>query len=168
MLVEKIDGKNKGVKILVYYQKMTPRGYQKIKDEIVRLKKDRPRRIKILQEARSLGDLSENTEYTEAKRDLGHLQSRLRYLDKQLKYAEVVEKKADGRVDLGKTVTLKFDDDTETEKYQVVGRMEADIADGRIAFDSPLGQAIMKKTVGTTVKVDAPAGDYQVTIIEIK
>lgn len=151
---------------MVYYQKMTPEGYQKIKNEIAELKKDRPRRIKILQEARALGDLSENTEYTEAKRDLGHLQSRVRYLEKQLKYADVVDKTADGKVDLGKTVTLKFDDD-ETEKYKVVGRMEADIADGKVAFDSPLGQAIMKKEVNTTVSVMAPAGEYHVTIMAI-
>ena len=102
---------------MVYFQKMTPEGYKQIEDEIARLKKDRPRRIKILQDARALGDLSENTEYTEAKRDLGHLQSRLRYLDKQLKYAEIVETKDDGKVDLGKTVVLKFDDDDETEEY---------------------------------------------------
>lgn len=152
---------------MVYYQKMTPEGYQKIKNEIAELKKDRPRRIKILQEARALGDLSENTEYTEAKRDLGHLQSRVRYLEKQLKYADVVDKTADGKVDLGKTVTLKFDDDDETEKYKVVGRMEADIVDGKVSFDSPLGQAIMKKEVNTTVSVMAPAGEYHVTIMAI-
>ena len=162
--MDNIEKKKLGENILVYYQKMTPQGYQKIKDEIADLKKDRPRRIKILQEARSLGDLSENTEYTEAKRDLGHLQSRLRYLEKQLKYAEIIEKTADGKVDLGKTVTLKFADDSETETYQVVGRMEADIGAGKIAFDSPLGQAIMKKEVGETVKVVAPAGEYRVTI----
>ena len=166
--MDNIEKKKLGENILVYYQKMTPQGYQKIKDEITSLKKDRPRRIKILQEARSLGDLSENTEYTEAKRDLGHLQSRLRYLEKQLKYAEIIEKKADGKVDLGKTVTLKFADDPETETYQVVGRMEADIGAGKIAFDSPLGQAIMKKEVGETVKVVAPAGEYRVTIKAIK
>lgn len=166
--MDNIEKKKLGENILVYYQKMTPQGYQKIKDEITSLKKDRPRRIKILQEARSLGDLSENTEYTEAKRDLGHLQSRLRYLEKQLKYAEIVEKTADGKVDLGKTVTLKFGDDAETEIYQVVGRMEADISAGKIAFDSPLGQAIMKKKVGKTVKVEAPAGEYQVTIEAIE
>ncbi|WEV36721.1 transcription elongation factor GreA [Lactobacillus sp. ESL0677] len=153
---------------MVYYQKMTPEGYQKIKNEIADLKKDRPRRIKILQEARSLGDLSENTEYTEAKRDLGHLQSRLRYLDKQLKYAEIVEKTNDGKVDLGKTVTLKFAGDAETEEYRIVGRMEANLDEGKIAFDSPLGQAIMKQPVETTVTVAAPAGEYQVTIMAIK
>ena len=85
-----------------------------------------------------------------------------------MKYAEIIEKKADGKVDLGKTVTLKFADDPETETYQVVGRMEADIAAGKVAFDSPLGQAIMKKEAGQTVSVAAPAGEYQVTIAAIE
>ena len=152
---------------MVYFQKMTPEGYKQIEDESARLKKDRPRRIKILQAARALGDLSENTEYTEAKRDLGHLQSRLRYLGKQLKYAEIVETKDDGKVDLGKTVVLKFDDD-ETEEYKIVGRMEADLADGKISFDSPLGQAIMKQEAGIVATVEAPAGEYKVTIVEVK
>ncbi len=153
---------------MVYFQKMTPEGYKQIEDEIARLKKDRPRRIKILQDARALGDLSENTEYTEAKRDLGHLQSRLRYLDKQLKYAEIIETKDDGKVDLGKTVVLKFDDDDETEEYKIVGQMEANLEDGKISFDSPLGQAIMKKEAGVTSVVEAPAGEYKVTIVEAK
>ena len=153
---------------MVYFQTMTPERYKQIEDEIARLKKDRPRRIKILQDARALGDLSENTEYTEAKRDLGHLQSRLRYLDKQLKYAEIVETKDDGKVDLGKTVVLKFDDDDETEEYKIVGRMEANLEDGKISFDSPLGQAIMKKEAGVTSIVEAPAGEYKVTIVEVK
>ncbi|MBW7986032.1 transcription elongation factor GreA [Lactobacillus helveticus] len=153
---------------MVYFQKMTPEGYKQIEDEIERLKKDRPRRIKILQAARALGDLSENTEYTEAKRDLGHLQSRLRYLGKQLKYAEIVKTTDDGKVDWGKTVVLKFDDDDETEEYKIVGRMEADLADGKISFDSPLGQAIMKQEAGGVATVEAPAGEYKVTIVEVK
>lgn len=143
---------------MVYFQKMTPEGYKQIEDEIARLKKGRPRRIKILQAARALGDLSENTEYTEAKR----------YLGKQLKYTEIVETKDDGKVDLGKTVVLKFDDDEDTEEYKIVGRMEADLADGKISFGSPLSQAIMKKEAGTTSTVGAPAGEYKVTIVEVK
>lgn len=143
---------------MVYFQKMTPEGYKQIEDEIARLKKGRPRRIKILQAARALGDLSENTEYTEAKR----------YLGKQLKYTEIVETKDDGKVDLGKTVVLKFDDDEDTEEYKIVGRMEADLADGKISFGSPLGQAIMKKEAGTTSTVGAPTGEYKVTIVEVK
>lgn len=103
---------------MVYFQKMTPEGYKQIEDEIARLKKGRPRRIKILQAVRALGDLSENTEYT--------------------------------------------------EEYKIVGRMEADLADGKISFGSPLGQAIMKKEAGTTSTVGAPAGEYKVTIVEVK
>lgn len=153
---------------MVYYQKMTPEGYQEIKDEIASLKKDRPRRIKILQAARALGDLSENTEYTEAKRDLGHLQSRLRYLEKQLKYAEIVEKNDKETIDLGSQIVLEFDDDDEQVEYKLVGRMEQDLAKGKLAFDSPLGQAIMKKKAGERVTVEAPAGQYSVRIIEVK
>ena len=149
---------------MVYFQKMTPEGYREIEEEIKRLKKDRPRRIKILQEARSMGDLSENSEYTTAKQELGHLQSRLRYLDKQLKYAEIIEQKNNGTIDLGSEVKLKFEDDDEAETYKIVGRMEADLAKNKVSFDSPLGQALMKQTAGKTVTVEAPAGSYQVKI----
>ncbi|QNQ80981.1 transcription elongation factor GreA [Lactobacillus sp. PV034] len=153
---------------MVYFQKMTPEGYREIEEEIKRLKKDRPRRIKILQEARSMGDLSENSEYTTAKQELGHLQSRLRYLDKQLKYAEIIEQKNDGTIDLGSKVKLKFEDDDEAETYKIVGRMEADLTKNKVSFDSPLGQALMKQTAGKTVTVEAPAGSYQVEIIGVR
>lgn len=152
---------------MVYFQKMTPEGYREIEEEIKRLKKDRPRRIKILQEARSMGDLSENSEYTTAKQELGHLQSRLRYLDKQLKYAEIIEQKNDGTIDLGSEVKLRFEDDEEAETYKIVGRMEADLAKNKVSFDSPLGQALMKQTAGKTVTVEAPAGSYQVKILAV-
>lgn len=153
---------------MVYFQKMTPQGYQEIEDEIARLKKDRPRRIKILQEARSLGDLSENSEYTEAKRDLGHLESRLRYLGKQLKYAQVIEKSNKDEIDLGSIVELLFEGEDESDTYQVVGRMEADLEKGKVSFDSPLGKAIMKQKADTTVTVEAPAGNYQVKILKVE
>lgn len=147
---------------------MTPEGYKKIETEIAELKKDRPRRIKILQEARSLGDLSENSEYTEAKRDLGHLQSRLRFLNKQLQYAQIVQKNNDGVIDLGSQVEIQFEDEVEIEPYTIVGTLEADVIDNKISFDSPLGAALMHKKVGDLVKVNAPAGSYQVRIISVK
>lgn len=147
---------------------MTPEGYKKIETEIAELKKDRPRRIKILQEARSLGDLSENSEYTEAKRDLGHLQSRLRFLNKQLQYAQIVQKNNDGVIDLGSQVEIQFEDEVEIEPYTIVGTLEADVIDNKISFDSPLGAALMNKKAGDLVKVNAPAGSYQVRIISVK
>ena len=140
---------------MVYFQKMTPEGYQQIEDEIARLKKDRPRRIKILQAARALGDLSENTEYTEAKRDLGHLQSRLRYLGKQLKYAEIVKAEDDGKVDLGKTVVLKFDDDDETEDiYSTSSEHDKDSSAGVISESETKESVITEDTDETGKKTD--------------
>lgn len=153
---------------MVYFQKMTPEGYKQIEKKISDLKKDRPRRIKILQEARSMGDLSENSEYTEAKKDLGHLQSRLRYLNNQLKYAEIIKKSDDNLIDLGSIVELKIDEDIDITTYTIVGRLEADLAKGKVSFDSPLGQALMKQKVGSIVTVSAPAGKYQVEVISLK
>ena len=111
----------------VYFQKMTPEGHQQIVDEIEALKADRPAKIKQLQEARALGDLSENAEYSAAKRDLRHLESRLRYLNKQLQYAQVIEPEDNGEVDIGTDVELRFEDDNETETYHIVGKQEANV-----------------------------------------
>ena len=153
---------------MVYYQKMTPEGYKKIEDEIAALKADRPRRVQNLKEARALGDLSENTEYSTAKRELRHLDSRVRYLNKQLKYAEVIETVNDGKVNLGKQVEIRYEDDQEVEEYRIVGRMEEAVGDGKLPFDSPLGHALMKHKAGDRVTVEAPMGDYEVTILSVK
>lgn len=142
---------------------MTPAGYQQIKDQIRQLELDRPGRIKQLQEARALGDLSENAEYSAAKRDLRHLEGRLRYLNKLLQYAEVQEPTTASTVDLGKFVTIRFAEDDVTT-YQIVGKFEADLATGKLSFDSPLGRALLNHSIGDTVLVDAPNGDYEVTI----
>ena len=151
----------------VYFQKMTPEGHQQIVDEIEALKADRPAKIKQLQEARARGDLSENAEYSAAKRDLRHLESRLRYLNKQLQYAQVIEPEDNGEVDIGTDVELRFEDDNETETYHIVGKQEANVDEQKISFDSPIGRAIMHQKAGTTVDVVAPASSYQVTIIKV-
>lgn len=152
----------------VYFQKMTKAGYQEITDAITHLQAQRPAKIEQLKAARALGDLSENTEYSTAKRELRHLESRLRYLNKQLQYSQVV-KPADGQtVDLGTKVTLRFDDDDEVTDYQVVGKMEANLAKQKISFDSPLGKALLHHRAGETVTVQAPQASYQVTIIKIQ
>lgn len=151
----------------VYFQKMTKAGYQEIEDEIARLQAQRPAKIDQLKAARTLGDLSENTEYSTAKRELRHLESRLRYLNKQLQYSEIITPADAKQVDLGTTVTLRFDDDNDVVTYQIVGKQEADLAKQKVSFDSPLGRAIMHQPAGTTVTVQAPQSSYQVTIIEI-
>ena len=138
----------------VYFQKMTPTGYHEIEEQ--------------LKAARALGDLSENTEYSTAKRELRHLESRMRYLNKQLQYAEIVKPNDSQTVDLGTTVTLQFEDDDETVDYIIVGKQEADLKKQKVSFDSPLGQAVLHHKVGETVTVQAPQSTYGVKILAVK
>ena len=152
----------------VYFQKMTPTGYHEIEEEIEELKKQRPAKIEQLKAARALGDLSENTEYSTAKRELRHLESRIRYLNKQLQYAEIVKPNDSQTVDLGTTVTLQFEDDDETVDYIIVGKQEADLKKQKVSFDSPIGQAFIHHKVGETVNVQAPQSTYGVKILAVK
>lgn len=152
----------------IYFQKMTPAGYKEIEEQIEELKRDRPSKIARLKAARALGDLSENTEYSTAKRDLRHLESRLRFLNKQLTYAQVVEPQNNGKIDLGSKVTIEFLDDHEKVTYQLVGTQEADLTKNKLAFDSPLGQALMGKTAPAQVEVASPDSIYKVTIINVE
>lgn len=152
----------------VYFQKMTSNGYHEIEQEIAQLQQQRPAKIEQLKAARALGDLSENTEYSTAKRELRHLESRLRYLNKQLQYAEIVTPSNDHTVDLGTTVTIQFIDDGEEERYQIVGKQEVDLAQQKVSFDSPLGRALLHQAAGATVTVEAPQAAYQVKIINVE
>ncbi|MFC6201067.1 transcription elongation factor GreA [Lactiplantibacillus nangangensis] len=149
------------------FNKMTPAGYHAIEQEIADLIAQRPHRIKVLAAAAALGDRSENAEYTNAKRDLGRLESRVRFLNKQLQYAKVVEPADNDQLDIGKSVTLEFMDDHDQVTYQLVGKQEANLEQNKISFTSPIGAALDHHTVNDVVTVAAPNGSYQVKIIEI-
>lgn len=150
-----------------YFNKMTPAGYAKIQQAIAALKTTRPSLIQALQAARALGDLSENAEYSAAKRDLRHLESRLRFLDKQLRYAEVVTPSDNDQVDIGKYLTVLFLDESATTVYQLVGNPEADLEHGKITLASPIGSALLGHLPGDTVTVSAPNGHYQVQLLKV-
>lgn len=151
-----------------YFNKVTQAGYDRIVAEIESLKKDRPAKIEALAAARALGDLSENAEYSAAKRDLRHLESRLRYLDKQLRYAQVYEPADNGVIEIGKFVTLQFQDDQSEETFELVGNPEADISQNKISLSSPIGKALVDHTTGDVVTIQAPNGSYQVKIMSVK
>lgn len=155
----------------IQFQQMTSKGYHEIQQEIEDLKKQRPFKIAQLKAARALGDLSENTEYSTAKRELRHLESRIRYLDHLLTYAKIVDPKDNGTVQLGAHVTIEFTDDHSQETYQIVGKQEAEEAslnEQKLSFDSPLGKSLMHQQVGDTVNVKAPATTYQVKVKKVE
>ncbi|WP_047998771.1 transcription elongation factor GreA [Lactiplantibacillus herbarum] len=150
------------------FNKMTPAGYHAIEQEIEDLIKQRPERIRILAAAAALGDRSENAEYSSSKRDLGRLESRIRFLNKQLQYAQIVHPADNDQLDIGKFVTIEFMDDHDQLTYQLVGKQEANLDQNKISFTSPIGQALANHMVDDLVTVSAPNGDYQVKIIAIK
>lgn len=150
-----------------YFNKVTQAGYDQIAAEIETLKQSRPEKIEQLSAARALGDLSENAEYSAAKRDLRHLESRLRYLSKQLRYAQVVKPKNDAVIEIGKTVVLQFMDDKSEDTFELVGTPEADVGANKISLISPIGKAIMSHTVDDVVTIEAPNGAYQVKILKV-
>jgi transcription elongation factor GreA len=146
---------------------MTKTGYQKIQQEITDLKKTRPGLIKALADARALGDLSENAEYSAAKRDLRRMEGRLRYLERQINYSKIVENTDRTKIDLGSNVTLRFLDDDFTVTYEIVGKHEADVAQQKVSYQSPLGAALLHHHLHDVVTVNAPDEQYQVEILAI-
>ncbi len=150
---------------------LTTKGAQKLRDELQKLKTvDRPRIINAIAEARAHGDLRENAEYHAAKEEQGFAEGRIAAIEQCVGNAELIDVgrlNADGRVVFGATLEL-YDLSTETEvTYQIVGEMEADIGIGLISISSPIARALIGKSEGDQVTVDAPGGVREYEIISI-
>lgn len=148
------------------YHPITPAGVAAFKAEIEALKQERPTRIHRLAAAAALGDRSENAEYSAAKRDLRQLEGRMRYLDKVIRYGEVVPQPDGTKVAIGTTVKLDFGDG-DVATYHVVGPKEGGLSEDNLTSDSPLGQAVLNAPLHAVVQVQAPAGTYSVTVAAI-
>ena len=151
---------------------MTPGGAQKLKDELVRLKEERPKISREIGIAREHGDLSENAEYHAAKERQGLVEARLKDIEDKLARAEVIDptKLSGDRVRFGATVTLTNLDSDEESTYQIVGADEADINHGLISISAPLARALIGKSIGDEVVVQLPAGTrrYEIGAIDFK
>lgn len=147
---------------------LTEQGLEELKKELDYLKLEkRPQVIESLKEARALGDLSENAEYDAARNEQAIVESRITELEKMLEKAVILEKVTTDKVGLGNEVTIEYVEDTEQEKYFIVGSTEADPFSNKISNESPIAQAIMNKKVGDVVTVESPAGSYNVKIVHI-
>ena len=149
---------------------MTKEGLDKLKAELENLKLvKRPEVIDRIKVARSYGDLSENSEYEAAKDEQAFIEGRISTVETMIRYAEIVDnaKIAKDEVALGKNVTFVEVGETDEESYQIVGTAEADPFTGKISNESPIAKALMGHSVGDTVSVDSPNGNYEIKIIEI-
>ena len=149
---------------------ITPAGFKKMTDELTFLRtKKRPEVVGALADAAAEGDRSENAEYIYRKRQLRQIDSRLRFLSKRLDDVQVVDPAAQTRTEqvfFGATVTVE-DDEGETHVYRIVGQDEVDGASGDISWKSPVGRALLGKTLDDEVVVKWHAGTRRLTVAEI-
>ena len=149
---------------------MLAEGYERLTNEVRHLKSvERPAIIEAIEVARGHGDLSENAEYHAAKERQGHVEAQIAEMEDRLSRAMVIDPRSlsGDKVIFGATVRLK-DEDGKTVTYQVVGQTEADAKMGRISYSSPLGRALIGRSVGDDVEVSAPSGDKYYVIKKIE
>ena len=152
-------------------ERLTESDVSKIKEEIeYRKLVVRKKELEAVKEARAQGDLSENFEYKAAKQDKNRNESRIRYLERMLKHAQIVsdESKAD-EVGINNTVEVYFEEDDETETYRLVTSVRGNSLHGLISIESPLGKAIQGHKVGDRVFVNTNGNaGYYVKIQKIE
>lgn len=149
---------------------ITKAGYDKIKEEynyILNVK--RPENIQRIKEARELGDLSENFDYQDAKREQGEIEGKLESLKFILENSKIVETAENGAIGMGSNVTILYDgdDEDEAEEITIVGQAESDPIEGKISISSPLGNALVDKKAGEDVTYEAPSGIIKLKILSV-
>ena len=153
--------------------KMSQERLDAIKEELYYLETVREKEVsELIKEARSFGDLSENSEYDEAKTEQGKLYSKIAELKALVENAEVVDNIEQNvpkdAVTLGSVVKVLDIDENVEETYEIVGSQEANPGQGRISDDSPVGQALHGNRQGDTVSVNAPGGDIRLKIVSVE
>lgn len=150
--------------------KMSAERLEELKNELVYLQTVREKEVADqIREARSFGDLSENSEYDEAKTEQGKLYSKIAEIKNLIENAEIVEKtESNDQVGIGSIVTVKDIEFGDVETYQIVGSQEANPMEGKISDDSPFGKSLYGRRQGEVVDVEAPAGLLKFEIIKIE
>jgi transcription elongation factor GreA len=149
---------------------MLQEGYDRLQTEVRHLKTvERIAVIEAIEVARGHGDLSENAEYHAAKERQGQIEAQIADIDDRLSRAMVIDPTtlSGDRVVFGATVHL-IDEDDKPIKYQIVGQTEADARVGRISYNSPLGRALIGRSVGEDVEVTTPSGDRYYSIEKVE
>ncbi len=148
---------------------ITPQGLRRLQDEYNTLRsKERPKVVEEVSAAAALGDRSENAEYIYGKKRLREIDRRLRFLASRLENVQPVDPASLNRPDVsfGATVTVEYEDGR-VATYHIVGIDEVDVARHRISYKSPVGRALMGKTVGDVVVVHRPAGPVELEVLSV-
>lgn len=149
-------------------EQLTEKDVQRIEAEIEHRKLVvRPACLEAVKEARAQGDLSENFEYYAAKKEKNRNESRIRYLEKVLKFATVIgDNSKEDEIGLENTVTVRFEDDGSMETYRIVTPIRCNSLQNKISIESPIGKALMGHKKGDRVEVELPGGGAYYLIVE--
>ncbi len=150
---------------------LTQAGFEKLKATIDELETVKRREVaERIKSAREFGDISENSEYDDAKNEQALLESRIARLKEQLRAARVIDTSDIPKdvVSIGSKVKVKYVDDGQTDEYEIVGSAEADPGNRRLSNESPVGRAVLGHKKGDVVEVAAPAGPIKLQIMSIK
>lgn len=152
--------------------KMSQERLEALKEELYILETVKAKEVaEQIKEARSFGDLSENSEYDEAKNEQGKLYSKIAEIKELIENAEIVDANeglSKDSVTLGSKITVRDLADDFEESYEIVGSQEANPMQGRISDDSPVGRALHGHKAGDTVTVNAPAGEIKLQILSVE
>ena len=149
---------------------MLAEGYERLQTEVRHLKTvERPEIIEAIEVARGHGDLSENAEYHAAKERQGQVEAQIADIEDRLSRAMIIDPTtlSGDKIVFGATVHL-LDENDKPIKYQIVGQTEADARVGRISYNSPLGRALIGRSVGDDVEVSTPSGDRYSAVEKIE
>ena len=150
---------------------LTPEGYDNLVHELEHLRTDQRREVaERIREAREFGDISENSEYDDAKNEQAMLEAKIARLEERLRSARVIDKSqvSTDAVSLGAQVKLKDLDHGDTLTYTIVGSAEADPTAGKLSNESPVGRAVYGHKKGEEVEVTTPGGTMRLQIVSIK
>ncbi|MFZ2048962.1 MAG: transcription elongation factor GreA [Minisyncoccia bacterium] len=148
---------------------LTEAKFNEFKAELEELRTKKRKEIaEALEFAKSLGDLSENAEYHDARDMQARVEDRINHLEALLKNASIVESHDTHSVSVGSTITLSRNGDKETKVYTIVGAEESDVSKGKISVRSPLGVAVLDKKKGDTFTFKTPGGTVNYKVIDIK
>lgn len=149
---------------------LTPSGRKRVEEELTRLKSDEMIALaERIRQARDLGDLSENFDYQDAKRQQGFVAGKIADLQALLDRAQIVEETGPGAVivGMGSVVTVRDLDYNDEATYMLVGSFEADPLNDKVSVSSPVGKALMGAKVGDTVEVNTPGGKSRMEIVAL-
>ena len=147
---------------------LTKEGKEELEKRLEYLKVEKRKEItERIKTAREFGDLSENAEYDAAKNEQAMIEGEILEIENKLKYAVIIKEAKKGTVSLGSKVTFVDEDLNEEFTYEIVGTTEADVEQGRISNESPIGNALLGRKAGDKISVNVPAGVTSITVKKV-